>query len=676
MGPRVFVTLGVAGALAFGCDAGLSNNTQTGSQGTGAATTGGAGGTGGMGGVAGGGGQMETTSSNSSSSSSGSGGTGAGPAGCTTDANCANDPAGSYCELSTGNCVGCLPGAATCAQGKYCDPMTKQCANGCLTNADCSGINPNCNVSTHTCVECITDTNCPQGSICGSNSCFPGCSGQQPCVPGFSCCTSSCYDLAIDVNNCGSCNHACPAVPNAAATCFDGNCSMGACLDAFADCDQDSMNGCEWNILQDGPCACTPGMTKPCYQGAPGTQGVGPCKSGTQTCNANGTSWGACMGQVLPKSEMCANSIDEDCNGTVDDSVDYDGDGWTMCGGDCCDTVLQGCSNPRFVNPGAFEVVGNGINDDCDATTSDTEPEAACSTAAKFTGLTAIDVAKSMEICKVTTANPPLAQKKWGIITSALLQANGSAPSAAQLSAMQDKQMAVLVNYGTGGIVPKKGPTMAGLSSGLMRDENDPGYSGSPDTNNQSTSTPPAAYLAAHAGALPSSAGCSGNCPAGSGAYDSTNVRLFIRVPTNAQSLSYQFKFISYEYWTYSCTIYNDFYLALLQSGAMGIPADKNISFDGSNNPVSVNNGFFDVCVQKGCYTCPAGYAELAGTGMQMFNNGGGTKWLTTEAPVVPGETIQLDFALFDVSDNALDSVTLLDNFQWGLSTAVVNTHD
>jgi hypothetical protein len=217
---------------------------------------------------------------------------------------------------------------------------------------------------------------------------------------------------------------------------------------------------------------------------------------------------------------------------------------------------------------------------------------------------------------------------------------------------------------------------MAGLSSGYMRDINDPNYPGFPDTDNLSISTPPAAYLAAHGNALPASAGCSGSCPAGTGAYDGTNIRLSIRTPTNALSFSYQFKFISYEYWVYSCTQYNDFYLALLQSGAQGIPADKNISFDGFNNPVSVNNGFFDVCVAKGCYTCPAGYGELAGTGMDSSNYGGATKWLTTEAPVVPGETMQLEFITFDVSDGALDSVTLLDNFQWGLASATVNTHE
>jgi len=674
MNPRVFVTLGLAGALAFGCDSSPSNTAPAGTQGSGAATNaGGAGGSGGAGGEATGGGGMAGASS---SSSSGSAGMGGGQVACVSDADCANNPAGSYCEVSTGNCVACVPGTATCGQDKYCDPLSKQCLDGCLNNDNCGGINPICDLFPKTCAEFVKDKVCPQGSICGNHSCYPGCSGQQPCMPGFSCCNTSCYDLAIDVNNCGGCNKPCPSYPNASPTCVDGLCKMGACSAAFADCDQDAMNGCEWNVLQDGPCACVPNTTKPCYQGAPGTQGVGPGKAGVQTCNATGTGWGACIGQVLPKFEICGNNIDEDCNGTKDDSTDYDGDGWTMCGGDCCDSVLQGCANPRLVNPGAFEVVGNGVDDDCDATTSDSVPAAACSTTSKFTTVTALDVAKAIELCQTTTANPPLAQKKWGVISSTMLNASGTVPNATELSAMQNKQVAILMNYGTGGIVPKKGPTMAGLSSGLMRDKNDPGYPGSPDSTNGLTSTPPAAYLAAHGGSLPSSAGCSGSCPAGTGANDSTDIRLSIRVPTNALSFSYQFKFVSYEYWVYSCQLYNDFYLAMLQSTAMGIPADKNISFDSFNNPVSVNNGFFDVCMPKGCYTCPGGYSELTGTGMEDLNYGGGTKWLTTEAPVVPGETITLDFILFDVSDNYLDSVSLIDNFQWGLASASVNTHE
>jgi hypothetical protein len=48
---------------------------------------------------------------------------------------------------------------------------------------------------------------------------------------------------------------------------------------------------------------------------------------------------------------------------------------------------------------------------------------------------------------------------------------------------------------------------------------------------------------------------------------------------------------------------------------------------------------------------------------------GGGTVWLTTNAPITPGEVMTLDLTVFDVSDHALDSVVLVDNFQWSAAS-------
>ena len=61
------------------------------------------------------------------------------------------------------------------------------------------------------------------------------------------------------------------------------------------------------------------GATQPCYDGAPGTQGIGACKAGVKTCNAQGTAFGACEGQVLPVAETCATPLDDDCNGQVNE---------------------------------------------------------------------------------------------------------------------------------------------------------------------------------------------------------------------------------------------------------------------------------------------------------------------------------------------------------------------
>jgi hypothetical protein len=71
-----------------------------------------------------------------------------------------------------------------------------------------------------------------------------------------------------------------------------------------------------------------PGTTNPlsqaCYDGPPGTLGVGTCTGGNQLCISG--SWGACQGEILPQPESC-NGIDTDCDG-----VDNDGCGACQVG--------------------------------------------------------------------------------------------------------------------------------------------------------------------------------------------------------------------------------------------------------------------------------------------------------------------------------------------------------
>ena len=645
----------------------------------------------GMGGDVGVGGNAASTSSTmaTSGTTSGSGGTGGvvDPK-CTGDAECVNDPKGKVCDTATGLCVECTKANDGCAQGQFCDPATDSCKVGCTDNADCMmGGNTDvfCDTTTNTCAGCILDADCPLGSVCfaATKTCTAGCTDTQACAGSLSCCGGTCFDLTTSTNHCGNCADSCIIPPNAAATCINSMCGMGACNAAYSNCDQLPDNGCEQNTLQDGACSCVPGTTQACYQGAPGTMGIGPCKGGTQTCNANGTSWTPCGGgQVLPKAEVCANGVDEDCDGSVDNVPDGDGDGWTACNGDCNDSNA-------LVNPGAFEAVGNAIDDDCDPASSDVNPAPTCSTVKKLSGVTAMDVAKAMDLCQTTTANPPPAIKKWGLITQTQLLANGAVPNAADLANIQNFQSAIMTTYGSV-IVPHKGATLAGLSTGAMRVPADVGSFVNPVGGSSYLSSisfgpplpgaPLGTYLAQHSNNLLPGI-CSSvppkPCAIGTGANDSVDVQLKIRVPTNAKSLSYDFRFFSGEYQNYQCTTFNDYYLAMLTSGAPGIPADHNISFDTLGNAVSVNNGFFDVCGgnMKSCGNCPSGIGELLNTGMGSPANGGGTTWLTTDSPVVSGETITLDLVIFDVGDHAYDSLVLLDNFRWSLNTAVVGTH-
>ena len=64
-----------------------------------------------------------------------------------------------------------------------------------------------------------------------------------------------------------------------------------------------------------GGSTCTPGSTESCYSGPDGTEGQGVCHAGTQVCNAQGTGYGPCEGEVVPSAEDCTTPEDEDCDG-------------------------------------------------------------------------------------------------------------------------------------------------------------------------------------------------------------------------------------------------------------------------------------------------------------------------------------------------------------------------
>lgn len=109
-------------------------------------------------------------------------------------------------------------------------------------------------------------------------------------------------------------------------------------------------------------------LFRSCYTGPASTQNVGACRTGREICTAG--QWGTCEGQTLPATkEVCGNTLDDNCNGQVDEGCgdvgcsDKDGDGYGVgkgCVGerDCDDTL-------RSVYPGAPEICGNGRDDDC-----------------------------------------------------------------------------------------------------------------------------------------------------------------------------------------------------------------------------------------------------------------------------------------------------------------------
>ena len=149
----------------------------------------------------------------------------------------------------------------------------------------------------------------------------------------------------------------------------------------------------------------------------------------------------------------------------------------------------------------------------------------------------------------------------------------------------------------------------------------------------------------------------------GDGALDYSELRMRLQVPPNTDAFSYDFAFFSSEYPLFidhDSEIYNDMYVAWLESENW----TGNISFDEDMNPITVHSVLLDHrAASDVCPECKA--PELEGFTMEQH---AGTKWLTTVAPVVPGEDIELIFAIFDLSDPQFDSFVLLDNFEWTCS--------
>jgi len=582
----------------------------------------------------------------------GGGGTG-GSAGCPGTLTDCNGTC-TNTEFDPGNCGTC---GTACKTGEFCSQGT--CAGQCLGTTLCGTKCVDTGTDAANCGAC--GTACKAGEVCSVGKCGVSCAG------GATQCGTECVDTQSNPNHCGGCGAACPS----GQVCSAGQCAAN----------------------------CGSGYTK--------------CGNSCVDLQNDKNNCGAC-GTVCPSGQAC---VQGKC-GTCDvNTTDCDGDGFAgKAEGDCCEIPGVCGANPQLVNPGAIEVVGNGIDDNCNGLAdlfdkSDTQD---CDATLTSDSSDPKDYAKALGICRTTEENPTDKKAKtWGLIEAEILRADGTALG-------DNRARSIRTKFGNN-ITALEGKSMVVLSSGIAADatQTTPGPNGgAPTGSNVSTSHTPSSsvnvstcssakcikdWLGATnlpikiAGQYPNAPGC-GNTTGDGTANDSVMLRLKLRAPTNARSFSFNSYFFSAEYPEYVCTTYNDQFLALVDTPSgtpqpIPNPTDKNLMtyIDLSTNtkwPVGINiakgTNLFAVCDPKvsvtgsGCYdadvnnkSCSLGVTDLLGTGFegQSATNcnliGGGTYWLTTAGNVVPGQIVEVRFTIFDVGDSAFDSLALMDGFKW-----------
>ncbi len=550
-------------------------------------------------------------------------------------------------------------------------------------------------------------TACQQGEYCSQGACTSTCGG------GTTGCNGSCVDTNVDPANCGSCGNACQQ----GEVCSLGQCGV-QCAGGTTKCDSDCVD-LQTNIAHCGTCgnACKAGEV--CAGGAC----VGQCPDGSINCST------ACVNLLTDKNNCggCgkACAAGEDCLsgkcGICDSNVtDCDNDGWLVSDGDCCDKSGFCGANPAVVNPGAFEVVGNAIDDNCNGKVDlfDTEDTFDCDSGLSSASNVPKDYAKALGICRDTKETPPnKADKTWGLISAEILRADGTplgdnkaksirATFGKSINALEGKNMVVMSSgIASDGTQTNPGPN---ISSGSFVDYPSETHSPASMANIQSCSDPRCVkdwFAAANAplkaaNGLPQAPGCgsTGGFSNPAEANDSVMIRLKLRAPTNARAFSFNSYFFSSEYPEFVCSDYNDQFVALVDTpggtpSPIPNPVDKNLLTHQdlttkSKWPIGINvakgTSLFAVCdpavsnsgslcfdADVNAQSCKLGVGDLLGTGFEAKTSGscdvegGGTFWLTTAGNVVPGGIVEVRLVIWDVGDTAYDSLALVDGFKW-----------
>jgi hypothetical protein len=447
-----------------------------------------------------------------------------------------------------------------------------------------------------------------------------------------------------------------------------------------------SASACGGSSKSSGVDAST--ATKVCI---PGAQIACTCVGGgigAQICAADGQSLGACQGCSSTSDSGSGDGTDSGNGGngdagdgaaTTPDAGNGSPDAGDAGGGQPSDGGIGDASDGGLStdagdsglvcnpNPLNYDVLGNGCDDDGDGiidnliicdTTLPTGPSQG----------TATQLLNAMEVCHAADAT------HWGIVSASFTNSHATANAG---NGNFNYQHGIL--HALGGVTPQQGASLGVLSSGTADatdSQDNPPYFKGVKTGMQSTMNGdvPTGFPKANAG-----------CALSKNVNDVINLKTQIKVPANAQGISFDFSFASSEWPEYVCTDFNDSFIAYMQSSAWNGGTSGNIAFDAMGNPMSVNVGFLSECSPAGAATgcngtvmgtaaCANGAGALTGSGFddlgmwcngQSSSGGGATGWLRTTAPVRAGETISLEFIIWDTGDAQYDSSVVLDHLTW-----------
>ena len=607
---------------------------------------------------------------------------------------------GTLCVNTDNDPTNCGTCDNTCNDGEVCSAgqCGLQCSGG---TTKCGTLCVDTDNDPANCGTC--DNTCNDGEVCSAGQC-----GLQ-CLGGTTKCGTLCVNTDINPAHCGTCDNACPSGEVCSAgqcglQCVGGTTKCGtACVNTATDpancgvCDKVCLSG---EICTIGNCEsiCGAGLTL--------------CGTSCVNMQTDVAHCGACT-TVCSPGDKCITGQCQPCDSTT---TDCDGDGWLVSEGDCCDKPGLCGTSPELVNPGAIEVVGNGIDDNCNgkADLFDTADTVPCDSTLVSSSTTATDFAKALGLCRSTVETPATKKDRtWGLISAQLLRADATT--------LGTEHRGHSIRPAFGGIVPNEGQRMVVLSSGVAADatQTSPGPNGGAPTGynvstsqgnnvNISTCTQPLCikdwFSTANpplkaANALPVAPSCgSGTAGSPTLAQDSVMLVLRLRAPTNAKAFSFNSYFFSAEYPEYVCSSFNDQIIALVNTPvgtpSVANPVDKNLMTYTSGNqrwPIGINiakgTSLFAVCESQAtnaeCWdtnvstsSCSLGAGHLTDTGFETptassCTIGGGTYWLTTSGNVVPGEIVELRIAIWDVGDMSFDSLVLIDGFKW-LSSATL----